>query len=370
MTSKRKPAGAPALANPKPLRRRSLITQATEALREHINNGVWTEKLPGERHLCEVLMISRPTLRCALDQLEKEGIISVSQGKHRIINGEPARIQSPRSASEVIILSPEVASQMRPSTLYLIDEIYKALQKTGTRLSIQSPPWLKYKKPDTHLALHVKENPSACWALFSISEAVQRWFSSNSVPAIVSGSCFPSVILPSIDLDNGAIAKHAVGTFLRKGFTRIFLLAPEKLRPGSTASVEAFNEAIKASTYPNTEGRVIRVTSRREAMTRQIDEQLRTGSRLGLYVMQSLDALYLISYLLRKKVNIGTDVGLICFGKEYFFEHLVVTPTCYVINKERFATKFCQMLIQLAQTRSLPPKALLQMPDFQVGDTL
>jgi DNA-binding LacI/PurR family transcriptional regulator len=368
VTSKRKPAEDP--ANPKPLRRRSLITQALEALRQHIDDGVWTEKLPGERHLCEVLMISRPTLRSALDQLEREGIISVSQGKHRLINKEPARVQFPRSASEVILLSTETPSQMRPSTLYQIDEIYKTLQKTGTRLSIQSPPWLKYKKPDAHLAQHVKENTTACWALFSLSEAVQRWFSNNSVPAIVSGSCYPGVDLPSIDLDNGAIAKHAVGTFLRKGFTRIFLLAPEKLRPGSSASVAAFQEAIKASTYPDTEGRVIRVTARREAMIRQIDDQLRAGARLGLYVMQSLDALYLLSYLLRKKVKFGADVGLICFGKEYFFEHLVVTPTCYVINKERFATKFCQMLIQQVQTRGLPNKAVLQMPDFQVGDTL
>lgn len=315
-------------------------------------------------------MISRPTLRSGLDQLEKEGIISVSQGKHRLINGKPAHTQSPRSASEVIILSPEATSQMRPSTLYLIDEISKALQESGTRLRIQSPPWLKYKKPDAHLAQHVKENPSACWALFSISEAVQLWFFKNSVPAIVSGSCFPSVKLPSIDLDHRAIARHAVGTFLRKGFTRILLLPPEKLRPGSSTAIAGFNEAIKASTYPNTEGRVIRVTSRREGLIREIDEQLRSGSRFGLYVMQSLDTLYLLSYLLRKNVSIGTDVGLICSANEYFLEHLIVKPTCYVANKERFATKFCQMLIRLVQTRSIPPKALLQMPDFLAGNTL
>jgi DNA-binding LacI/PurR family transcriptional regulator len=371
VAAKTSSAGTFSTPPPEPLRRKSLITQATDAIREHIHQGTWTEKLPGERHLCEILMISRPTLRHALDQLEKEGMISVAPGKHRLIKSGPARSKSrQRSIQEVIILSPEVPSQMKPSTLYLIDEIYKALQKTGYRLSIQSPPWLKYKKPDVHLARHIKEHPSACWALFSTSEAVQRWFSNNRASAIVSGSCFPSVNLPSIDLDNRAIAKHAVGTFLRKGFTKILLLAPEKLRPGSSASVTAFHEAIKASTYPGTEGRVLRATSRRETLIRQINEQLQSGSRLGIYALQSLDGLYLISYFLRTKVKLGTDVGLICFGNEYFFEHLVVKPTCYVINKERFATKFCQMLLQLAQTRSLPPKALQQMPDFQVGDTL
>lgn len=340
-------------------------------MREHIRDGVWTEKLPGERQLCEILMISRPTLRSALDQLEKEGIISVSQGKHRLIKSSPARTKAPRRPStEVILLTPEVPSPMRPGSLYLIDEIYKALQKAGYRLSIQSPSWLNYKKPEVHLARHVQDNPAACWALFSVSESVQRWFSDNATPAIVSGSCYPGVELPSIDLDNRAIAKHAVGTFLRKGFTRIFLLAPEKLRPGSSATVAAFNEAIKASTYPHTEGRVIRVTQRREGLIRQLNEQLRPGSRVGLYVMQPLDALYLLTYLLRTKLKLGTDVGMICFGNEYFFEHLVVKPTCYLVSKERFAAKFCQLLLQLARNHNIPPKALLQMPNFQVGDTL
>lgn len=360
-----------AFISPEPLKRKSLITQATDSLRQHIRDGVWREKLPGERQLCEVLMISRPTLRSALDQLEKEGIISVSQGKQRLINADKARIGSLRRPSiEVILLTPELPSPMRPVSLYLIDEIYKALQKAGYRLSIQSPPWLNYKKPEAHLGRHTQENPAACWALFSVSESVQRWFSDNAVPAIVSGSCYPGVKLPSIDLDNRAITKHAVGTFLRKGFTKIFLLAPEKLRPGSSASVDAFNEAIKASTYPKTEGRVIRVTSRREGLIRQLNEQLRSGARIGLYVMQPLDALYLLTYLLRTKLKLGTEVGMICFGNEYFFEHVVVKPTCYLVNKERFATKFCQLLLQLARGHYVPPKALLQMPELEAGDTL
>ncbi len=316
-------------------------------------------------------MISRPTLRSALEQLKKEDIISVSQGKQRLINADRAGKKPPhRPSTEVILLTPEIPSPMRPGALYLIDEIYNALQKAGYRLSIQSPSWLKYKKPEAHLARHVQENPAACWALFSVSDSVQRWFSDHAVPAIVSGSCYPGVKLPSIDLDNRATAKHAVGTFLRRGFSTIFLLAPEKLRPGSSASVDAFNEAIKASIYPNTEGRVIRVTPRREGLIRQLNEQLRSGARIGLYVMQPLDALYLLTYLLRTKLRLGTDIGMICFGNEYFFEHVVVKPTCYLVSKERFAAKFCQLLLQLARGHNLPPKALLQMPELQAGDTL
>lgn len=316
-------------------------------------------------------MISRPTLRSALNQLEKENIISVAQGKHRLIKSSPTGAKVPRrSSTEVILLIPEIPSPTRPVALYLIDETYKTLQKAGYRLSIQSPSWINYKNPELYLARHVQENPAACWALLSVSESVQRWFSDQAVPALVSGSCYPGVQLPSIDLDNRAITRHAVGTFLRKGYTRIFLLVPEKLRPGTTTTLAAFNEAIKASTHPETEGRVIRVSPRREGLIRQLNEQLRPGCRVGLYVTNPLDALFLLTYLPHTNLKLRTDVGMICQGNEYFFEHMMVKPTCYLVSKERFTAKFCQLLLQLARNQNIPAKAVLQMPNFQAGETL
>jgi len=59
----------------KPPQRISLPKETYRVLLEAIENGTWSEFLPGERRLCEQFQVSRPTLRHALLQLEKEGVI-------------------------------------------------------------------------------------------------------------------------------------------------------------------------------------------------------------------------------------------------------------------------------------------------------
>src|SRR5687768_15280 len=70
-----------------PPRRISLVAQAGDALREAIAAGHWQGRLPGERDLCEVLRVSRYTLRAALANLQREGIIAVRPRGHRLIQG-------------------------------------------------------------------------------------------------------------------------------------------------------------------------------------------------------------------------------------------------------------------------------------------
>ena len=57
--------------------RQTLTRQTVDALREGMANGIWKGFLPGERELCSFLQISRPTLRAALEIVEREGLIAV-----------------------------------------------------------------------------------------------------------------------------------------------------------------------------------------------------------------------------------------------------------------------------------------------------
>ena len=62
-----------------------------EILRQHINDGVYQEGdlLPSENELCALHMVTRPTIRKALDRLANEGFIVRHQGKGSIVKGAP-----------------------------------------------------------------------------------------------------------------------------------------------------------------------------------------------------------------------------------------------------------------------------------------
>lgn len=368
---KKAPASLPASGAPQPIPRASLISHAADTLRNHIQAGTWTHTLPGERQLCEILLISRPTLRSALSVLEKEGLLEVSQGKHRTLRApQVPRRSRQQKISEVIILIPIIPTKMQPQTLFLIDEIYKCLQKSGLTLSVQFPSWLNFKRPDIHLARHVKEHPSACWALFGVSEAVQQWFAAQTVPALVSGSCFPSVKLASLDFDYNAMAKHAVGTFLRKGYQQIILMVPEKFRPGDTLATTAFQDAVKQYEHRDLKWRILRISSHRDAFKKQLAECFSSPDPVAVYIYRPFETLFVLSYLLQKNIAIGSKVGLICGGDETYLDNLVIKPARYTLNREKFAAKFCQMLLQLALTRTVPARANRMMVDFEAGDTV
>lgn len=357
---------------PLSIKRDSLIAQTASSLREHIQARTWMGTLPGERRLCELLMVSRPTLRNALTLLQREGLLEVSQGKHRAIRENPAPHPIRKKLNSLVtILCPDTPSKMHQTSLFLIDEIYSRLQKARYQLTIQSPSWLNFRRPEKHLDQFVKTNPSACWALFGTSEAVQRWFATNPVRSLVAATCYPGVRLPNVDVDGRSSTKHAVGMFLRHGYRNITFLLPEKVRPGHDVAHQAFVEAISQSRHPGTTGRMLRVSASRHTFERQLNEHLhfKSGPH-ALLIAQTLDTLFATTYLLRRGIRLGTQVGLICQGDEPFLEHMSPIPARYKVSREKFAAKYCRLLLQLAQSGTIPIKSTLISTDFQPGETL
>ena len=68
--------------------------QVYEILRKHIVDGVYKEGdlLASENDLCKANHITRPTVRLALDQLVKDGIIKKQQGTGSIVCAQPKGI--------------------------------------------------------------------------------------------------------------------------------------------------------------------------------------------------------------------------------------------------------------------------------------
>lgn len=349
--------------------RRSLIDQTLEAIRSRIEAGVWEERLPGERYFCELLQVSRPTVRSALEILEREGMISVVQGTNRVLNRAAAFKDNAVTDRHVVVLSPDSRSRMHPSALYQVDKMHTHLEKVGLGLSVESPAWLRYQNPEPYLEKYVAKSSASCWALFSVTEKVQRWFSKKGIPALVSGSCYEEVALPSVDFDYASVTHHAVSTLLGKGCKAVTLFVPGQLRPGDVTTLEAFKKATLHQ--PEVQSAVIRIAQEQKAFEQQLDVIMNgaTGKQ-GLFVFNALRTLHMVTYLLKKGCRIGSDFAVISRDDDFYLEYLVPAPARYRLLKDAFANRFCKKLLQLAQTGNVGTRNTLIIPEFYAGETL
>ena len=65
------------------MKEKSALAENVHArLRKEIENGRWKEgdKIPSEKHLCDMFSVSRTTIRAALQRLEAQGYIRTEQG--------------------------------------------------------------------------------------------------------------------------------------------------------------------------------------------------------------------------------------------------------------------------------------------------
>jgi len=86
----------------------SVVEQVARAIREEITSGKCRGWLPTERALCEQVRVSRRTLRCALDQLKRQGLVSARVGVGtEVLREIKAAATVPAGGDSVGLLMPE-----------------------------------------------------------------------------------------------------------------------------------------------------------------------------------------------------------------------------------------------------------------------
>jgi DNA-binding transcriptional regulator YhcF (GntR family) len=159
--------------------RQSLVAQTVTFLHAQIDRGEWRKWLPSERALCELLQVSRNTLRAALVQLQKQGRIRPVHGAgNQILGGKaarPVRVPSP----DVALLTPEPIERLRPMQTLWIDNLRALLSERGARLRVFHGSHYYSANPARALQKLVTRNPHGCWILMLATEALQRWFSKH-----------------------------------------------------------------------------------------------------------------------------------------------------------------------------------------------
>lgn len=348
--------------------RKLLVVQAADCIRAAIKNGEWKDFLPGEIDLCSYLGVSRTTLRSAIKQLEREGLISSSQGQRRKILFQ-AKHKLHSSNKMVILLSPVPLHQAPQQAIYWVDELREHLRKAGFSLEVLARPSCYHQQPETFLnELSHRHHPIA-WVLYRSTAKMQQWFSEHKLPCVIAGSRHIEKELVSVDIDHRALCLHAAGLLLARGYENIYLIIPNSGLAGDIESEKGFLEGAEKYGKGKCKSGVLRHNGTFEGVVNCLEKIFPSGIPVGLLVANQYHSLTALCWLMQNKLRVPSDVGIISRDNDVFYDYVIPKMTRYMVNPTVFADKIARMALKCASGELISSRDCRVMPKLIQGHT-
>lgn len=355
-------------ASPPLPKRLSLVAQTVKHLCDCIRTGYWRERLPGERELCAQLQVSRPTLRAALQELQRKGWLDVSHRQRRRIRPTRLSHSADSQPKTVAVLSPVTLRLMAPSAVLVIDAVREQLARVGWTLEIHVNQSCYSARPVRALENLVRRSSAAAWLLSGTIRPMQLWFQRCAVPCLVLGTCPEDIELPFVDADHRATCRHAGTLFLQKGHRRIALVLADGATGGDRDSERGLREVIER----HFDASLVMLRHRDKTyLCRLLDRALQSSSPPTAYlVARAAHALTVAMHLMRRGVRLPQDVAVLSRDDENFLAHTSPSISRYSVNNDSFARKVSQAVRKLADNGMLPSRAIQLMPGPIIGETV
>ena len=336
-------------------------------MRKAVEEDVWQEYLPSERRLCDMFQVSRPTVRTALQQLAKEGLIEIHQGRRNRILA-PACHAAPRSRL-VVLVSHEPISHMTLTAYQGISEMRAHLAEQGFTTEVLVLPPRGATARQRKLEAFVRQNRVFCCVLLSLGKEVQEWFAAQSIPALVLGSCHPAVRLPSLDVDYRSVCRHAAGLLRSKGHRRIAFLVPNSRVAGDLVSEAGFREGLAPRhSDDDLEALVVRHNGTTANLAAKLDALFASARPpTALLVAKPPHMFSVVVYLLTHGIRVPETVSLIARDHDHLFEDAI---SHYRFEGETFAHRLSRLMLQMVNEHHLPAKPNLIFPRYVPGGTV
>ncbi len=351
--------------------RQPLVAQTIAYLTAEINRGKWTTWLPSERLLCDMLQVSRNTLRAALAQMKRDGSIQAVHGAgNRIVATRTGEGRTLRS-HDVAFLTPEPLERLRPTMTLWIDELRALLNERGCRVHLFHGSQYFRAKPGAALKKLVAQNVHGCWILALSNESVQRWFEANGVPCVVAGSIYAGLNLPFRDLDHRAMCRHAAGMMLSLGHRKVAFVIQRSRRAGDVESELGFIEGVRQSPHGDAEPLVIS----HDATVASISHVLRRlmaqkNPPTAILVANPYHYLTVISRLMQAGWQVPKQVSVICRDEDPFLSFLVPAPACYMTSPHLMAKTLLRPVLEVLENNVTMQRAVKIMPEFIRGESI
>lgn len=351
-------------------KRRSLATQAAESIGKAIDDGTWREYLPSERRLCEMLRVSRPTIRTALRMLAESGLLEIKQGRRNRLLTQPR--QAPRKQSRLIgIVTSEPFSHLSIATYQIISEMRTHLSEHGFTTEVLVCQAHSARAQRRKLEEFLRQNRVLCCVLLSVSKDLQQWFSAHSIPALVLGSCHDEVKLPSLDMDYRSVCRHAGGIFLSRGHRRMALVVPHSGVAGDLASEAGFMESAQLNRHSDVRASIVRHNGTAQNITTKLDSLFNSAhAPTALLVAKPQHVFIVILYLLKRGLTVPDTVSFIARDYDHIFATVSPPIAHYTLKEDTFAHRLSRLMSQMVSHGNLEAEPNLIFPKYFAGGTV
>lgn len=327
--------------------RGNLVAECVRVMRLRIGAGEWTSQLPGERRLAEILQVGRDTVRLALQQLEREGLLAPADAgsRRRVLAASRALSTSEAPGFRIGLLAHRRLEQLPQPMLLEVDRIRHALAEKGGSLEVIAPSWYEQKNPTKRLEELIGEERCGAWVLLRSSAAVQGWFMKSKVPALIRGYPHPGIQLPHLDVDWEATARHAAGLLWRKGHRHVVVLSPTEPLMGVAAAVKGVGSLGESGFEPiemKENGTSLGVA---RALTRALSLKNPPTAIIATRPRQAATAL---TWLGSQGLRVPTDLSLITLAWEPFLDHLLPEISGYRVEPDAVAKLVVRRLERIA----------------------
>jgi DNA-binding LacI/PurR family transcriptional regulator len=256
-----------------------------------------------------------------------------------------------------------------------MDDLRARLQRMGVKLDHYHSP--RYFRPDCSKVLGelVDRNPHSGWLLLLSTRAMQSWFQVRRLPAVVSGSLYQGVHLPSLDTNFRAVGRHAGGMMFAHRHRKIALLASTldngTAAPGTLEIERGLRQAFTACRDPEKELTVVYHKPTSANACSCLDRLLSLPRRpTAVLVGHTTTLLTTLTHLAQRKIMIPNDMSVIVTHSEPYYAHIVPELTHYEWDPERFALEACRLFEHALNRAPIPDRCIRLMPRFIPGKTL
>lgn len=349
--------------------RGSLVAECVRVMQLRIEAGEWTDKLPGERRLAELLQVGRDTIRLTLSELESGGwILPAAAGcRRQVAAKQAARPMGKPRELRIGMLSTHRMERLSQPMLLEVDHIRRALGDRGGSFEVFAPGWYESKQPDGRLEELVSREACSAWILLRSSIHVQRWFATRRVPCLVRGTTYEGMDLPFLDVDWQATARHAAGMLWRMGHRRVAVITPPDRLRGVDAAVkgameveeEGFEvmELAENGTVPG----LMRTFQRAMALAEPPTAMIATRAR---------QVATLLGCAARLGYRVPEDLSLVSLAREPFLEFLVPEVTGYRSDAAMVAKQVVRRLEQIVAGNVSPGGNPWLVPEVVKGESV
>jgi LacI family transcriptional regulator len=352
--------------------RQSLVSQTAEALRQGIRQRDWIVRLPGERALAAQLAVSRPTLRFALTILQHEGWIGGGRPRcQRRILRQRAAVGAARTTGRATLLCDGYPQQISARLRCIVDALRQTLPNHAVQLEVLPYPSASPRRLPQALETLVRERPGSVWILSRATSKAQEWFASQPLPALLYGTAYPGVQLPSLAIDHRAVCRHAVGLFLRRGYRQLAMVSTTLPAAGDSNSEDEFLSAAASATRGGAPPSIVRFDGTRPDLLRKLEALWRTAVfPLAILCDQATHALTVLGHALRAGLAVPGDLALVARMYEPLLSWTVPVLAHYDQDVVRITRKMTRLTLALLDNGPLPARAYRLIPDFVPGETL